>query len=244
MTVPELDPQSSDATMRTLAISRPRPGVFSMTSVLARDPREGDWNGSNWDEQTISTWLRFPGVSPDDYTVRRFDSGRGIVDIDFRPGPQNTIMQRWLESVKVGSRHRISKPGNHLPNFRSGCRTMLFADEVSLPAVRSILQQWPTSVDGATISGTVWIDTPNPADVADLPVIDEVSIVSFHIGMGFDPLVTAARRCDLSSRTTVWAAGERRRMDAIRAACDAAGLSDDDARVFGYWSNDRSRRRS
>lgn len=245
MAVPETHQADAEATMRTLSLNRLSPGVLRMTSMLTPGGHEVTWRSTNWDETSISTWFRFPGVSAADYTVRRFDAGRRIVDIDFSPSPQNTMLKRWLDSIEVGASTRIAGPGTgHLPNFDSGRRALVFADEASLPAVRSILEQWPSPVHGAPVLGTVWIDTPDPAAIADLPVVDGVGVISFHIPMGFDPLVTAARRCELNSSTTVWAAGERERMDAIRATCMAAGLSVDDTRVFGYWSDYTRLRRS
>ncbi|SNS52650.1 siderophore-interacting protein [Rhodococcoides kyotonense] len=224
MSVPDPGLDAREAFLRTLSFTRPRPGVTRMTSLVTP-------GGTAWDEETIADWLEFPGVPSLDYTVRRFDTDRGILDVDFTPSIENTIMQRWLGSVRVGSTTPIGGPrGRHLPNFGSGRRVLLFADEASVPAVHAILQQWP-----ASSTGTVWVDTPHPAAVGELPVVDGVGVISFHVGMGFDPLVTAARRCEMTSRTTVWAAGERRRMDAIRATCRAAGLSADDTRVFGYW---------
>lgn len=234
MTVPESGPGFYEPALRTLAVSRPRPGVLRMTSMVTPTRHAADW-----DALSITEWLQFPGVPSLDITVRQFDADRGILDIEFSPSLENTIMQRWLGSIEVGASTPIGGPrGRGLPNFESGRRVLLFADEASVPAVRAILQQWPASV-----TGTVWLDTPHPAAVAELPVVDGVGVVSFHVGMGFDPLVTAARRCDMDSTTTVWAAGERSRMDAIRAVCRDAGLSANDTRIFGYWSDDRRGRR-
>ncbi len=138
-------------------------------------------------------------------------------------------------TVDVGaafvSTRRSSRVGrfgdSHLPNFASGRRVMMFADESSLALVHSILHRWPEG-----LRGTLWVDTRNPRDVADLPVVDGVGVVSFHVDVGFDPLVTAARRVELDVGTTVWAAGAAHRMAAIRATCLAAGLPEDHTRVF------------
>lgn len=118
---------------------------------------------------------------------------------------------------------------SHLPNFASKRRVLMFADESSLALVHSILGRWPRG-----LRGTLWVDTRDPRDVADLPVVDGVGVLSFHVDVGFDPLVTAARRVELDAGTTVWAAGAARRMAAIRATCLAAGLPEDHTRVFGY----------
>lgn len=122
----------------------------------------------------------------------------------------------------------------HLPNFASGRRVLMFADESSLALVNSILCRWPNGV-----RGTLWVDTRNPRDIADLPVVDGVGVVSFHVDVGFDPLVTAARRVELDADTTVWAAGAARRMAAVRATCLAAGLSENDTRVFECRDGER-----
>lgn len=213
--------------MQTLAVARPRPGVVRMTSLLSSDCyRPG------WDERAIAAHLRFPGVPTRDFEVRRFDAERGILDVDFTPTGEKSIMRLWLDSVEVGTRTRIAgQDSDSFPNFAGGKRVLMFVDEASVPAAAALLENWPPSAQG-----TLWIDTAQPLDIAELPAADGVTVVSFHVEMGFDPLITAARRVELDSSTTVWAAGERSRMDAIRATCVAAGLPPNDIRVFGYWS--------
>ncbi|MDJ0395399.1 siderophore-interacting protein [Rhodococcus sp. G-MC3] len=234
MEVPDPLVGSTAPSMLALAITRPRPGVLRVTSML-----DVSGDRSEWDAATIADWLQFPGVSPFDFRVRRFDAERGIVDIDFVLATRNVMLQAWLETIEVGSRTRIAEPGTgHLPNFASGRRVLMFADESAVVAVHAILEKWPASAHGM-----VWIDTPSAAAVAELPVVDGVGVFSFHVDMGFDPLVTVARRIDLNQTTTVWAAGERTRMDSIRATCHAAGLGEDDTRVFGYWSDEVVRQR-
>ena len=206
-----------------------------MTSMLTSVTLEPSWG-----EEAIATWLHFPGCSRVDYTVRRYDAERGILELDLTPGPESTIMNKWLDSVEIGSRTRLAQPDvGYMPNFADGRRVLIFADESSISAVRAILAQWP-----AGVPGTMWLDTRDPRHIADLPVVAGVGVVSFHVDMGFDPLVTAARRVELDSSATVWAAGETRRMDEIRAACLAAGLPESDTRVFGYWADNAGQRRS
>jgi len=214
-------------TMHTLAIGRPRPGTMRMTSLLSAGSYQRDW-----DEDAIAEQLRFPGVDERDFRVRRFDAAHGIVDIEYTPSHESTMMSRWLDSVEVGTRTRIAPIGAGFgPRFGDGRRVHMFVDEPSIPAARAVLRSWP-----AGTLGTLWVDTPRPEDVADLPDVDGVSVMSFHTELGFDPLVTAARRMRLDSSVTVWGTGESGRMDEIRAACLAAGLADDHVRVFGYYS--------
>lgn len=230
------EPRSDDVetTMLTMALARPAPGVYRMTSLIfgpvsSADPGVG----------AVADWLSFPGVDSDEYSVRRFDAERGIAELDFEPRTENSVLSLWLRSVRVGSRHRIAGPSREgLPRFAEGKRVYMFADETALPSVADVLTHWPASA-----VGTLWIDTPHPSAVADLPVVDGVGIITFHVPMGFDPLVTAARRLHLDDTTTVWAAGEISRMNSIRDTCRAAGLSADDTRVFGYWSAESILRR-
>jgi len=214
-------------TMHTLAIGRPRPGTLRLTSLLSAGSYQRDW-----DENAIAEQLRFPGVDERDVRVRRFDAAHGIVDIEFTPSHESTMMSRWLDSVEVGTRTRIAATGTgYGPHFGGGRRVQMFVDEPSIPAARAILRAWP---DGTL--GTLWVDTPRPADVAGLPDVDGVSVMSFHTQLEFDPLVTAARRMRLDDSVTVWGTGAFDRMDEIRATCLAAGLADDHVRVFGYYS--------
>lgn len=225
---------SAATSMRTLALNRPRPNVLRVTAVVDSLADRARWNPT-----TVARWLQFPGVSPFDYRVCGVDADRGVIDIDFSLTTSNAMLRSWLETLEVGTLNRIAGPGTgHLPNFASGRRVLVFADEVSVVAVHAILEQWPPSS-----RGIVWLDTPSAAAVADLPVVDGVTVFSFHVNMGFDPLVTAARRIELDGTTTVWAAGERGRMESIQATCRAAGLGSDDTRVFGYWSDTAPRRR-
>ena len=46
----------------------------------------------------------------------------------------------------------------------AGKRVALFADETAIPAVYAILRAWPQGT-----SGTLWIETPEPGAVAELP---------------------------------------------------------------------------
>lgn len=217
-------------TLRTVAIARPREGVVRLTCELSSRHSLAGWNASS-----IAEWLQFPGVSPFDYRVRRFDAERGILDIDVVTATSSSTLKRWVDTMEIGAITCVPGPrSGHLPNFGSGRRVHVFADDSAVSTVHSILEQWPPST-----RGTVWIDTPSPDALAQLPVVDGVAMISFHVDMGFDALVTAARRVNLDSSSTVWAAGERSRMDAIRATCVAAGLGADDTRVFGYWSDGR-----
>lgn len=235
MAVSEPWAHGAETTMLTMALSRPAPGVFRMTSLIAGAAA----HGAPWDASTVEQWLAFPGVHRDEYAVRRLDAARGIVEIEFFPRAHDSLVGLWLDTVRVGARHRIGGPSReHLPRFGAGKRVYMFADETAMPAVGDVLNAWPP---GAV--GTLWIDTPHPAAVARLPAVDGVGVISFHVAMGFDPLVTAARRLHLDHTTTVWGAGENARMDAIRSTCHAAGLSSDDSRVFGYWSAEPTRRR-
>lgn len=234
MELPDRLSEPAVPTLQTLAMNRPRPGLVRMTSMLNAVTLE-----PSWDEDAIATWLQFPGCSRGDYTVRRYDAERGIIEFDLTPGPESTILNKWLDSLEVGSLTRLATPDvGYMPNFAAGRRVLVFADESSISAVHAILAAWP---DG--VPGTMWLDTRDPSHIADLPVVAGVGIVSFHVDMGFDPLVTAARRVELDSTVTVWAAGEARRMDAIRAACLAAGLPEADTRIFGYWADSTGRRR-
>lgn len=235
MQLPGPDVEFATPMLRTLAVNRPMPGILRVTSLLSSVVLQ-----PHWDEQAITAWLQFPGCSPLDYTIRRYDPERGIVDIDFTLGLDNPITAKWLATVEVGSCTPLSPPdAGPFPNFAGGHRVLIFADQHSVPAVVALLEQWPTGV-----IGFVWLDTPDPLDVASLPVVDGVGVMSFHVDLGFDPLVTAARRVELDGATTVWAAGERSRMEAIRATCLAAGLAENDTRVFGYWADRRERCRS
>jgi NADPH-dependent ferric siderophore reductase len=176
------------------------------------------------------------------YTIRRYDSALGEVEIDFVLHDDDSPAMRWLHAVQPGDEVWMTGPRPHfVPDHASGKRAAILADETAIPAVFAILEAWP-----ADATGTVWIETGNLAAVDELPEVEGVKV---HIlqrardeAAGTTGRLFAAARSAVAdvSGWTVWAAGERQEMRDLRNHFRAAGMARDDLKVLGYWKKGTS----
>ena len=176
------------------------------------------------------------------YTIRRYDSALGEVEIDFVLHDDDSPAMRWLHAVQPGDEVWMTGPRPHfVPDHASGKRAAILADETAIPAVFAILEAWP-----ADATGTVWIETGSLAAVDELPVVEGVEV---HIlrrakdeAAGTTGRLFAAARSAVAdvSGWTVWAAGERQEMRDLRNHFRAAGMARDDLKVLGYWKKGTS----
>ena len=111
----------------------------------------------------------------------------------------------------------------------------MLADASALPAVRNILlyqhevKEKPTVVIAAPRADA-------EAYVADC--VDRATII--HLG-GTGDLAAACVELGIGASATVWAAGERDLMRAIRRYCkEDLGLERSALRIFGYWKEGTS----
>lgn len=174
------------------------------------------------------------------YTIRSFDPVQSLVEIDFALHPDDSPAMRWLSFACAGTRVSMTGPRAHfLPNTESGRPVAIFADDTAIPAVHAILAADPGLV------GDLWVDTADAAAFAALPPVPGLR---FHMlprpkGQGATRprlLLAAALALPDAAARTLWAAGERDEMKAIRAHFSQAGLGRDDIRVLGYWKHGTS----
>ena len=161
------------------------------------------------------------------YTVRTCNAPSGSMTFDVVLHGHTSPMMRWAADLRVGDTFSLTGPRPHflVPEI-AGRRVALFADDTAIPALYSILLQWPEG-----LTGVGWVATGDAEAFAELPVIPGLEL--HHVE---DGLAEYALELDNPGDYAVWGAGERDEMRAIRAHFrKTVGLAKDDVVVFGYW---------
>lgn len=163
------------------------------------------------------------------YTVARFDADAGEIEFDVLHHAHPSPMMRWLESLTAGDSFEVVGPRGHLlPGF-DGRPVALFADESAVPALITILLDWAPGATGLAVIAS------DDADVRAM--IPEVPGVTTRFVAG-TPGALLAEAPGIPADHTVWAAGERTEMRALRDHFRGRGLARHDVRPFGYWQLD------
>lgn len=197
-------------------VDDPAPWLVPNVTVRLAVPDEGDYPASRV------------------YTIRRFDPATSRADMDFVIHREPSPVMRWLTAVRPGDEIPITGPRQHqLPRFASGATMLLLADSSAVPALASILEQWP-----ADARGIAHVSVARAEELAELPVVPGVAVrPTVGTTAATRPLLDAALSADAASPGfSVWAAGERDEMKAIRSHFRRdAGLPKEAVQVFGYW---------
>lgn len=217
-------------------VMRPVPSIARVAGRIApSDPQA-------WTRPNVA--VRLEVETPDGerpisrvYTVRSFDAATGLVEIDFVIHADDSPAMRWLNSAQPGVKIHLVGPRAHfIPDYESGRKIAIFADETAIPAVHAILSQWK-----AGAKAVVYVETGDAEAFEELPQPDGVAR-HLLLRKPNEPagvtgrLVEAAKRVVEPEGWTVWAAGERLEARAIRSHClEHLGLAKEDVRVFGYW---------
>ena len=229
----------------TLAVTATRPIGVSMVRVrgtLDHPEPTASWQGTN-----LAIRLEIPGATDDDpvvsrvYTVQSCSPGDGVTELEFDVvlHEGRSPMMSWVHTVRPGDHVRILGPRQHfLPLHIPGRPVALFADETAIPALGTIIRDWPNDS-----RGFAWVESADPEAVRTLPERPEVDLVWLRREPDREPgttgqLVQAARTSleSTGSVPTVWAAGEQGEMRALRQHFRTdTGLPKDDVQVFGYW---------
>ncbi|TFZ45078.1 siderophore-interacting protein [Stenotrophomonas maltophilia] len=164
------------------------------------------------------------------YTVRNVEAQTRRFTLDVvlheAPGPMLT----WVRALQAGDAFDLTGPRPHLqvPHLE-GSVALLFADQSALPALFALLQQWPGG-----LRARAWIASDDPFPVDELPAVEGVCVQ--RLATGATPLLQQARRLHMGANSTVWAAGEREEMRALRRHfIETVGLPRTDVAVAGYW---------
>jgi len=171
------------------------------------------------------------------YTVRSFDEARGLLEIDFVMHEHDSPAMRWLARTGKGTTVRLTGPRPHfMPAYKQGRKAAMFADETAIPAVYSILRNWPLGIKGA-----VHVETSERPAFEELPHVEGVSL-NLLLRAANEPsgmtgrLEAAAKAIPDPGDWTIWVAGERQEARAIRRHfIETCKLSRQDVRAAGYW---------
>ncbi|WP_081408606.1 siderophore-interacting protein [Acinetobacter larvae] len=174
------------------------------------------------------------------YTVRHYDIARNEIEIDFVIHADASPAMRWLQQAQVGTEILLTGPRPHFsPDFQAQRHNVIFADDTAIPAVYSMLQQWPDHV-----SGDIYIDSLQPEQLQELP---RPQRVNFHF-IQHDQKLAAGQGQYLSQAAAqirptadlgdlyVWAACERSEARRIREIfLQQHQLDKSHVHVMGYW---------
>ncbi|MFK4875208.1 siderophore-interacting protein [Novosphingobium sp. ZW T3_23] len=209
------------------AIERPSFSIVRIATRLvssAEDP--------NWAQPNVAFRIRLGGEYGDVsriYTVRDYDgAGRFTFDVVLHEGA--SPMMRWVSALNTGDSFELTGPRPHIgiPET-TGRKVALFVDETGIPALYSLLRQWP-----AGVAGKGWIATKDAQVFAELPHVDGLELVRVAGGEA-DVLLSHAKAIADAATWAVWGAGERGEMRAIRQHFAALGLAKQDIAIAGYW---------
>lgn len=211
-------------------VARPAVGMVRVTGTLDRVDDVAAWSRPN-----VAVRLSLPDGSVRGasrvYTVRRFAMADGIgtieIDVVVHPGPAPAMS--WIEQVRPGDRVPLAGPRPHLVPATAGTAPLLLlADSSAVPALHAILEQWPA---GRAAHAVLAVDHPSHAD--ELPRLPAVTTEVLAAAPGI--LLAASRRLATAAHS-LWAAGERAEMRALREhALAELAIPADRVRVFGYW---------
>lgn len=185
----------------------------------------------NWSQSNVAFRIHlgsYHGHVSRIYTVRDDDGAGGFTfDVVLHEG--TSPMMRWTSALNIGDSFELTGPRPHIGIPETvGRKVALFLDETGIPALYSLLRQWP-----AGIGGTGWIATRDAQAFAELPEVEGLELV--RVEGEAEVLLSHAKRLDDVAGWAVWGAGERREMRAIRQHFAALGLDKQDIAIAGYW---------
>lgn len=184
------------------------------------------------DEYADLTYI--PGTTSRVYTIAEADIKARQVAVDIVVHGDTSPAMRWLSRVKKGDEVTVTGPRPHrLP--AEGEVRYLFADPSALPAALNLARTMPGSpmeIIAALPKG----QAPHllPPELLGCEGSDGVSVTVID-DEGEEPLADFARQLPITAEDSVWGAGERSDMKALRNLCKEIGLERGKIQVFGYW---------
>lgn len=214
--------------VQVVAVEQPCASLLRLVVQLPAQTELTPWRRANTAVR-IQLGTAFGDVSRI-YTVRSVDmpTRRFMLDVVLHeaPGP----MLAWVRALRRGDAFDLTGPRPHLQiPQREGSCALLFADQSAIPALFALMQQWPTG-----LRAQAWVASDDAFPANELPLVEGVCV--HRLATGGTPLLQQAQQLRLDANTTVWAAGEREEMRALRRHfIDTVGLPRSDVAVAGYW---------
>ena len=207
----------------------PRPGQDRLTLPTAADRR--------WVAQLYAMPKRHqPFVR--NYSVRRFDASALEMDIEFVDHGEGGPASAWARSARPGDEIGLLTDGvYYLPSPGTGFQ-LLVGDESALPAIVSVLEQAPE-----TLNAHVYLEVPSADDVRQLRPLPGVRV---HWLPRTDPhgvpgrlALEAVRAADLpQERMYCFVAGENALPTELRRhLVRERGVAKGDISFMGYWKH-------
>lgn len=222
--------------LTVLDIVRPFPGIARVKGKIHPSQPE------LWQKPNVAVRLEVEEVTGKRpisrvYTIRSYDVSKNIVEIDFVLHEGTSPAMRWLGQATPGSTIMMVGPRPHfVPDYALGKKALFFADDTAIPAIYSILQQWPDSA-----KGIIHIECSEPSCARELPDISGVEKNIYirqpneHAGKT-GSLVRAAQSVNDAADYQIWVACERDETRAIRKHfIKDCGVSKNDIKAIGYW---------
>lgn len=222
-------------------IWHPFPSVFRVTGNIKPSRPE------LWQRPNVAVRLEVESVEGRRaisrvYTIRRFNPHDNSIEIDFVSHADDSPAMRWLRRAKTGSMIDLVGPRPHfVPDYGNGKKVAFFADETAIPAIYSILQQWPDHA-----RGLLYVECGDAQAAAEIPdvrglqkhiYIRQADEVAGKTGS----LVRAAYAFDKADDWQIWVACERDETRAIRKHfMTHCGLSKEAIKAIGYWRHGTS----
>lgn len=172
------------------------------------------------------------------YTVRRVDSARRTLDIDFVVHGDTGVAGPWAANARPGDRLTFSGPGGGYSPDPATEHHVLIGDESALPAISAAIEALPPHA-----RATALLETRSAAHRIPLPKADGVAV---H-WIDEDPagpggrLVEAAASLDWpQGRVQVFAHGERGAMKRLRPLLAERGVARGNLSLSAYWALGRT----
>lgn len=168
------------------------------------------------------------------YTVRRFDPAARELDLDFVLHSGHGAASAWAADARPGDPLILVGPSPaHVPD-PDVADHLFVGDETALPAVAALLAELPPGARAAVVceveDATERQPLPSAADV-DVTWLHRDGRPAGEVG----PLVAAVAERALPDGVSVWVAGERGAMAALRTHLAGRGLPRARVRTTTYW---------
>jgi NADPH-dependent ferric siderophore reductase len=237
----------NDLHLEVTSVTRRHPWLARVSGVV---PGMADTDPSVWSHPNLALRLAIPdatdalgpmigqaGVCRRVYTVAAVDVASSTLDIDIVVHGESSPMMRWLAGLEPGDRVDFAGPRPHAAPTDATGRIVLLADGSAYPAASAITRALPGV---ATVILALPEEDPQVSDCADYAADFPGAELRFAASSP-TPLSDAFADLDVTATDTVWAAGEREDIRAVRARClrDLV-LPKPQVQVFGYWRHGKT----
>lgn len=170
------------------------------------------------------------------YTIRDFDRAVGRMDIDIALHGEEGPASKWAINARPGECIDVAGPRGGYMIDASARRYTLIGDTTALPAIASIIQQLPASIEA-----NAFVEVSDTHEEQPLKGPVQINAHWVHAGRRMPgtsgEIEAAVRAASLDAQGhRVWVAGESAMVRAVREhLVGERGFSRDAVRAAGYW---------